>query len=120
MRSTLHGPQRYLERCVKSFGGGSCDAVLDGSWKGAPDELDGFTSHVSKARSKTRMFKGLNSPCQGGRIVWCHAVNASTFWVLSRSALTIAADLCLRHSSPGTELRSPFPGTASTVARPSS
>ena len=39
-----------------------------------------------KARSKNRVFKGLNSSCQGGQIFWCHAVNASTFWVLSRSA----------------------------------
>jgi hypothetical protein len=65
--------------------------VLDGSWQGGPDEFNGLTCHVSEARSKTRVFKRLNCSCQGSRIFWCHAVNASTL-VLSRSpALTNAA-----------------------------
>jgi hypothetical protein len=76
LRTILHCPQRYLERCVKSFGGGSRNGVPDRSWKGIPDKFDGFAHHVGKARSKTRVFKGLNSSCQGGRIFWCHAVKA--------------------------------------------
>jgi hypothetical protein len=60
--------------------------VPDGSWKSVSDEFDGFTGHVGKARSKTRVFKRLNSSCQGGRIFWCHAGKASTHFVLSHSA----------------------------------
>jgi hypothetical protein len=48
--------------------------------------FDGFTRHVGKACSKTRVFKRLNSSCERGGIFWCHAVSASTFSVLSRSA----------------------------------
>jgi hypothetical protein len=36
-------------------------AMADRSWKGASDEFDGLTRHVSHARSKTRVFKRLNS-----------------------------------------------------------
>jgi hypothetical protein len=55
----------YLERCLKSFGGGGRDGVPGWSWKGISDEFDGLTHHIGKARSKTRMFKRLNSSCQG-------------------------------------------------------
>ena len=63
----MHRPQRYLERCLKSFGGGGRNGVPGGSWKGVSDEFDGLTHHIGKACSKTRVFKRLNSSCQGGR-----------------------------------------------------
>jgi hypothetical protein len=82
----LHGPQRYAQRCLKSFGGGVRNSLSGRSWKGVADEFDGFTRHIGEARSKTRVFKGLNSSFQGGRIFWCHAGKASTLFVLSHSA----------------------------------
>ena len=65
----MHCPQRYLERCLKSFGGGSRNGVPDRSWKGIPDKFDGFAHHVGKARSKTRVFKGLNTPAKAADLL---------------------------------------------------
>jgi hypothetical protein len=72
MRGALHRPQRDLEDCLKTFGGGGCNRARSGSGKGAANELDRLTHQIGEARGETRMFKQSNGCSQRCQIFWRH------------------------------------------------
>jgi hypothetical protein len=48
----VRGPQRHLERCLKSFRGSGRNSVPGGSWEHVSDEFDRLIDHIGKACRK--------------------------------------------------------------------
>src|SRR6266849_4749716 len=71
VRGTLHGPQRYLEGDLETFGGGCRNSVRSGRGEHVSNEFDGLTHHIGEPRSKTRMFKRLNGSSQRCQVFRC-------------------------------------------------
>ena len=88
----MHGPQRYFQSQLKSFGRCRCNRPRSGSGEHISNEFDGLPHHIGEAHGETRMFQGPDRSSQRCQIFWCYARQVQSHRATPRFSIRMPAE----------------------------